>query len=78
MRRITSMDVVSQLTGHVKHEVTVDELVGWAEEAMMDAEFDEDGFEVIRDIVGRLGVADVRAFGLTWEDCEGFLGQLVA
>lgn len=23
-----------------------------------------------------VGVADVRAFGLTWEDCEALLGQL--
>jgi hypothetical protein len=29
------------------------------------------GFEV-----ARLGVADVRAFGLTWEDCEELLAQL--
>jgi len=26
--------------------------------------------------VSRLGVADVKAFGLTWEDCEQFLKQL--
>ena len=38
--------------------------------------FDGDGYEVIRDIVSRLGVADVRAFGLTWEDCEQLLGRL--
>jgi hypothetical protein len=27
-------------------------------------------------VVARLGVADVRAFGLTWADCEELLGQL--
>ncbi len=27
-------------------------------------------------IAGRIGLADVRAFGLTWEDCEGFLSRL--
>jgi addiction module HigA family antidote len=27
-------------------------------------------------VVGRLGVADVRAFGLTWADCEELLGRL--
>ena len=26
--------------------------------------------------VARLGVADVRTFGLTWEDCEQLLKQL--
>ena len=28
------------------------------------------------DVVARLGLADVRAFGLTWEDCEAFLSRL--
>ncbi len=32
--------------------------------------------ERIRDVVARLGLADVRAFGLTWEDCEQFLESL--
>jgi hypothetical protein len=27
-------------------------------------------------IVGRLGAADVRSFGLTWEDCEHLLKRL--
>lgn len=29
-----------------------------------------------RKVVSRLGLADVRAFGLTWEDCEAYLRQL--
>ena len=31
---------------------------------------------VIRDVVARLGVADVRTFGLAWEDCEQLLSRL--
>ena len=27
-------------------------------------------------VVSRLGVADVRAFGLTWADCEELLAKL--
>ena len=27
-------------------------------------------------VVSRIGVADVRAFGLTWEDCENLLDRL--
>ena len=30
----------------------------------------------VRDATARIGVADVRAFGLTWEDCQQLLGQL--
>jgi len=43
---------------------------------MMEDEFEEDGLAAIRSAISRLGVADVRAFGLTWEDCEELLGQL--
>ena len=43
---------------------------------MMEAEFDEHDFDTVPDITSRLGLADVREFGLTWEDCEGFLSRL--
>ena len=43
---------------------------------MMDGEFERQHFTTVRDVVARLGVADVRAFGLTWEDCEHLLKQL--
>lgn len=42
----------------------------------MEGAFAEDDALVLRNVVARLGVADVRAFGLTWEDCEGLLQQL--
>lgn len=42
----------------------------------MDGEFEEKGAASISAVVSRLGLADVRAFGLTWEDCEELLGQL--
>ena len=50
--------------------------LNWAEDAMMAGEFDEKEAATISDVVSRLGVADVRAFGLTWEDCEQLLRQL--
>jgi hypothetical protein len=31
---------------------------------------------VLRNMIARLGVADVKVFGLTWEDCYGFLSSL--
>ena len=48
----------------------------WAENAIMDGEFAEQDISALRSVVSRLGVADVRAFGLTWEDCEQLLRQL--
>ena len=32
--------------------------------------------EVLSDIIGRLGLADVAEFGLRWQDCEEFLRRL--
>lgn len=48
----------------------------WAEGAIMDSEFAEQDSEALRFVVSRLGVADVRAFGLTREDCENPLDRL--
>ena len=43
---------------------------------MMDEEFDLHDVDTTRDITARLGLADVREFGLTWEDCAAFLSRL--
>jgi hypothetical protein len=54
----------------------VDLGLNWAEDAMIDGELDEKEAATISDVVSRLGVANVRAFGLTWEDSEQLLRQL--
>ena len=74
--RITREVVAGKLRDYLQRRITLDELVDWAEKAMMEGEFEEEHFEVLRDIVARLGLADVRAFGLTWEDCMEFLNRL--
>ena len=48
----------------------------WAEDAMMEADFEDQNIDTLKDIVGRLGLADVRAFGMNWEDCEAYLARL--
>ena len=73
---ITRAILASRLTDYLKREISLAELVDWAERAMMDEDFEESSFEVVRDITSRLGLADVRAFGLTWEDCDRHLSRL--
>ena len=73
---ITKDIVADKIAAYLHHEITLAQLVDWAEQAMMEDEFEESGLPAIRSVVSRLGVADVRAFGLAWEDCEEFLGQL--
>jgi hypothetical protein len=50
--------------------------VDWSERALMDGEFVECDAAALSQAVARLGVADVRAFGLAWEDCEELLHKL--
>ena len=73
---ITKQAVAEKITAYLQHEIGVEALAGWAEEAMQNAEFAEADAPVLRNVVPRLGVSDVRAFGLAWEDCESMLGEL--
>jgi hypothetical protein len=73
---ITKKIVADEIAAYLHHEITLAQLVDWAEHAMMEDEFEENGLAGIRYAVSRLGVADVRAFGLAWEDCEELLSQL--
>ena len=73
---ITKPTVASEIAAYLRHDISLAELVGWAEVAMMHGDFAEDDTSSIADVVARLGVADVRAFGLAWEDCEQLLRQL--
>ncbi len=73
---ISKQTVADRLSAYLRHEISLDQLVDWAECAIMDGEFDERDLPTLRDIVARLGVADIRAFGLTWEDCESMLRSL--
>ena len=73
---ITRHDVAAKLTDYLRHHITMKELVEWAEDVMMEEEFDPNNIETLRDIISRLGLADVREFGLPWEDCEEFLSRL--
>lgn len=76
MQLVTSKVVAEKLTLYLHHELQLAELVDWAENIMMDGDFEEEKYEILRDIVSRLGVADVKTFGITWEECERFLNQL--
>lgn len=73
---ITRQLVADKLAAYLQHDLSLADLVDWAESAMMDAALERQHFSAIRDVVARLGLADVRAFGLTWEDCEELLKRL--
>jgi hypothetical protein len=76
MATVTRQQVADKMMDYLNHRLSLSQLVDWAEEAMREGDFDSRDHETIRDIVSRLGLADVKAFGLTWEDCENFLRRL--
>lgn len=43
---------------------------------MMDGGFEEQYVSALATVIARLGVADVRAFGLSWEDFEQLLQKI--
>jgi cobyrinic acid a,c-diamide synthase len=73
---ITRKILVEKIQDYLNHRMTLDELVDWAEQSMMEDDFDEDHFQKIRNIIARIGLADVKAFGLSWDECEEFLNRL--
>ena len=43
---------------------------------IVDADFEDEHFELLRDILARIGLADVHEFGLSWDDCYDYLHKL--
>ncbi|MGA2544526.1 MAG: hypothetical protein ABSG78_23500 [Verrucomicrobiota bacterium] len=73
---ITKQSVADKIAAYLHHEITLAQLVDWAERALMDGEFAEHDVATLSHVVSRLGVADVRAFGLAWDDCDELLRKL--
>jgi hypothetical protein len=73
---ITKQTVADKIAAYLHHDLTLGQLVDWAERALLDGEFAERDAKILSSVVARLGVADVRAFGLAWEDCEELLRKL--
>ncbi len=74
--KITRQITADKISDYLQGRVAQAELVDWAERAMMDEEFEPADAELLSEIIGRLGLADVAEFGLRWQDCEEFLRRL--
>lgn len=74
--KITRQSTARKLHAYLKGRLTQAALVAWAEQAMLKGDFAPADAAVLRKVVPRLGVADVRAFGLDWAACARLLRQL--
>lgn len=74
--KITRRTLVRKLDGYLNHEISQEDLVDWAEKALMEGEVAKADADVLSATLARLGLMDVREFGLTWPDCEQILRNL--
>lgn len=73
---VTRKMLVEMLLKYINRTISLTVLVDWAEEMVREADFEEGYFELVEDIIARIGLADVREFGLTWDDCYDYLHKL--
>jgi hypothetical protein len=73
---VTKRDIMEMLLKYINRKIDLHILADWAEEAIKEADFETENFELVRDIVSRIGLSDVREFGLTWDDCYDYLRRL--
>jgi hypothetical protein len=73
---ITKQQLAVNLLNYLQHKTNLSDLVEWAENAMMEGDIQGEDPEVVRDILARLGLADVKTFGLFWEDCNEMMLRL--
>jgi len=73
---VTKKMLADMLMKYISREIDLSSLVDWAENMMRESDFESSNFELIRDILARIGLGDVRDFGLTWHDCYDYLHKL--
>lgn len=73
---MTKEILTDMIEKYLNRQITKAELVDWAENMVCDAEFEERDADLIRRILSYLGLADVKEFGLSWEDCYNYLHEL--
>lgn len=73
---VTRKVLADMLIKYINHETELSSLVNWAEDMIREADFESKSFELIRDILAHIGLADVREFGITWDDCYDYLHKL--
>ena len=73
---VTRKTIANQLLAYLNHRISLVELVSWAEQAIMDGDIETDYTKPIMQALGRIGLADVKEYGLVWEDCQSIMHSL--
>lgn len=70
---ITKKAIAAKLRAYFQHDASLAEVVAWAEQALINADYKNYSSHTIRNILAQLGTADVKALGLEWKDCESIM-----
>jgi len=73
---VTKKILVDKLIQYINRQIDLAALVSWSEDMMQEAELEDKDVDLIRDVLSRIGLADVREFGLSWDDCHDYLRKL--
>ena len=73
---ITKEILANMLIKYINRKIDLSVLVDWAEEMIRESDFEDENFELLRDIIAQIGLANVREFGLSWDDCYNYLYKL--
>ncbi|MDX2003073.1 MAG: hypothetical protein SFW35_11610 [Chitinophagales bacterium] len=73
---ITKQEIAQQLLQYLNHRITLAALVNWAEDTIMNGGLDPSNAPMLMQVLGRIAAADVKEFGLFWEDCESIMRAL--
>lgn len=73
---ITKQLLAVNLLNYLQHKKSLDDLLDWAENAFMEGIIHEEDLEIVGSILARIGVADVKTFGLTLEDYDEIMRKL--
>lgn len=73
---ITKQFIAYKLLEYLQHKLSLEDLVDWAEQTLLNCNYEDDKAHTIRNTLSQLGLADVKAFGLEWKDCEAIMKSL--
>jgi hypothetical protein len=73
---LTRQTIAQHLGYYLNHRITLAVLVDWAENAIMQGDLEDVSEKLIMQSLGRITAADVKEFGLLWEDCETIMKEL--
>lgn len=73
---ITRQTVRNQILAYLNHEITLAEIVDWAENAIFEGDLEERDSELLMQTLARLGAADIEQTSLVWDDYYEMLSQL--